>query len=258
MSTLFTLSRTPRRRNRNAWQCPILLVFSLLCCGMNIAWCLGHTQRLPLHHRLHTRRRALATELQRKSANAAEECVVDENMALVCNDRVITPLEFLDQDGVVDPYQVLGVKFLASEAKIREAYLKVCKVHHPDLHGGEESYEWQMASRAYQILRDPQQRSKYDVRRATRSIFDLAGNLFKVGFAVAQAVATVTVAAVEAVKISISGSSGLPETSSVPASPVSEEATLLDGETHAVREPAGSATTETAARMEVPVEKYDK
>lgn len=41
------------------------------------------------------------------------------------------------QHGFSDPYEVLGLHHGAGKAEIRKAWAKMCKEHHPDLHGGD-------------------------------------------------------------------------------------------------------------------------
>ena len=63
-----------------------------------------------------------------------------------------------------DPYTVLGVAKTASEADIQKAYRKLAKAHHPDLNPGNAEAEerFKAASAAYQLLKDPEQRARFD------------------------------------------------------------------------------------------------
>jgi len=71
-------------------------------------------------------------------------------------------LDFLDDAARLDPYQVLNISFLSGRRSIRQAYARLCKQHHPDLNGGQESLDWMMIRRAYRILTDPEERIAYD------------------------------------------------------------------------------------------------
>ena len=67
--------------------------------------------------------------------------------------------------GQVDPYAELRVSRDASSEEIRRAYRQVARRHHPDVNrdpGGPERFG--AAARAYEILRDPAARARYDNR----------------------------------------------------------------------------------------------
>jgi DnaJ-class molecular chaperone len=63
-----------------------------------------------------------------------------------------------------DPYKVLGVANDAEQAEISQAYRKLAKELHPDLNPGDRTAEerFKTVSAAYQILKDPEQRKRYD------------------------------------------------------------------------------------------------
>jgi molecular chaperone DnaJ len=63
-----------------------------------------------------------------------------------------------------DYYDVLGVSPDASEAEIKKAYRRKAMEHHPDRNEGSKGAEakFKEAAEAYEVLRDPQQRSSYD------------------------------------------------------------------------------------------------
>ena len=63
-----------------------------------------------------------------------------------------------------DPYKILGVARDASQEDIRKAYRKLAKELHPDLHPGEKDAEtrFKQVSAAYNLLKDPEQRARYD------------------------------------------------------------------------------------------------
>ncbi|PIE14831.1 MAG: molecular chaperone DnaJ [Rhodobacterales bacterium] len=62
------------------------------------------------------------------------------------------------------PYDALGVDQSASDAQIKKAYRKIAKDCHPDLNPGDPAAEakFKAASAAYDFLKDPEQRRRYD------------------------------------------------------------------------------------------------
>ena len=68
------------------------------------------------------------------------------------------PIEFKDY------YKILGVPRSASQDDIKKAFRKLAREYHPDVakdkKGGEEKFK--EINEAYEVLGDPQNRSKYD------------------------------------------------------------------------------------------------
>jgi molecular chaperone DnaJ len=60
-----------------------------------------------------------------------------------------------------DPYTTLGVNKNASADEIKKAYRKLAHQHHPDKKGGNEA-KFKEINEAYQILSDPDKKSRYD------------------------------------------------------------------------------------------------
>lgn len=63
-----------------------------------------------------------------------------------------------------DYYDVLGVSRDASEGDLKKAYRKLAMQYHPDRNKGDEeaAKKFKEASEAYEVLRDPQKRQRYD------------------------------------------------------------------------------------------------
>lgn len=63
-----------------------------------------------------------------------------------------------------DYYKILGVEKTASAEEIKKAYKKVAVKYHPDRNPGDKEAEekFKQAAEAYEILRDPEKRARYD------------------------------------------------------------------------------------------------
>ena len=63
-----------------------------------------------------------------------------------------------------DYYEVLGVSKTATEAEIKNAYKKMAIKYHPDRNPGDKEAEekFKEAAEAYDVLRDPDKRARYD------------------------------------------------------------------------------------------------
>jgi len=63
-----------------------------------------------------------------------------------------------------DYYEVLGVSKSADETELKKAYRKLAMKYHPDRNKGDATAEkkFKEASEAYDVLRDPQKRQRYD------------------------------------------------------------------------------------------------
>ncbi|ORY50828.1 DnaJ-domain-containing protein [Rhizoclosmatium globosum] len=65
-----------------------------------------------------------------------------------------------------DPYRVLGINRSASEDEVKKAYRKAALQHHPDKCAPEDKEQaeirFRAISEAYEILKDPTMRQRYD------------------------------------------------------------------------------------------------
>ena len=66
----------------------------------------------------------------------------------------------------IDYYEILGISKTASDKEVKQAYRKLARQHHPDLHQGDAKAKaeekFKLINEAYEVLGDPEKRSKYD------------------------------------------------------------------------------------------------
>lgn len=61
----------------------------------------------------------------------------------------------------MNPYKTLDVDQKADQETIKKAYRDASKIHHPDLHQGDDT-KMKELNHAYMILSDPEKRKRYD------------------------------------------------------------------------------------------------
>lgn len=64
-------------------------------------------------------------------------------------------------------YDILNIKFTATETDIKIAYRKLAKIHHPDLNKKADGKKFIEITRAYQTLINPVSRKEYDLKQGT-------------------------------------------------------------------------------------------
>jgi curved DNA-binding protein CbpA len=69
----------------------------------------------------------------------------------------------------LDPYATLGVPRGASERQVQQAYRRLARRYHPDLHPDAKTTEpMQRVNQAWEILSSPTRRASYDAESASR------------------------------------------------------------------------------------------
>src|SRR5947209_2145238 len=92
-----------------------------------------------------------------------------------------------------DYYEVLGVRREADDEEIKKAYRQLAMKYHPDRNVGDAEAEenFKEAAEAYEVLRDPEKRQRYDRYghagldglnvphfHDAQNVFDLFGDIF--------------------------------------------------------------------------------
>jgi DnaJ-class molecular chaperone len=83
-----------------------------------------------------------------------------------------------------DPYELLGINRTAGADDIKQAYRKLAKQLHPDLHPGDAGVElrFKQVSSAYDLLSDPKKRARYDRGEIDANGSERPGGRFHRGF----------------------------------------------------------------------------
>jgi len=62
-----------------------------------------------------------------------------------------------------DHYKTLEINRQATQKQVKKAYLRLCKIHHPDKNRTQDTAEFQRVSKAYVVLSNTDRRRQYDV-----------------------------------------------------------------------------------------------
>ena len=81
-----------------------------------------------------------------------------------------------DSKKFIDLYEILEIDIDSSPEEIKSAYLKLCKVHHPDRGG--ESDKFEEVTRAYEILYDKKNRKEYDLYYLNKNSSEFTSDSF--------------------------------------------------------------------------------
>ena len=81
-----------------------------------------------------------------------------------------------------DYYDVLGVAPGAGADEIRRAYRQLARRYHPDISGEDRAAAFIEASRAYEVLRDPERRRSYDANLVAGTRADWLGDEVAIDF----------------------------------------------------------------------------
>src|SRR5262245_25020737 len=96
--------------------------------------------------------------------NTCSWCYTFERVTRVLRLPWLSSLAFgVQRSTVIDYYRILGVKTTASQAEIKSAYRKLARKSHPDVNpNSEAARQFNLVSKAYHTLNDPQERVFYD------------------------------------------------------------------------------------------------
>jgi DnaJ-class molecular chaperone len=67
-------------------------------------------------------------------------------------------------------YRILGIEIDATLAQVKTAFRKIARIAHPDVAGADPELTafFTAASEAYEVLRDPERRARYDARHSRK------------------------------------------------------------------------------------------
>ena len=66
-------------------------------------------------------------------------------------------------------YEIFDVSSSATQKEIKQQYLKKTKIYHPDVYKGQDTGRYTQILKAYEVLRNPVKRSKYDKELQSRA-----------------------------------------------------------------------------------------
>ena len=66
---------------------------------------------------------------------------------------------------VLDYYAVLEIPSTATQGEIKRSYRRLARLHHPDLNQQARDSHIKRLNEAYEVLREPAKRAKYDAQR---------------------------------------------------------------------------------------------
>lgn len=77
-------------------------------------------------------------------------------------------------------YEILQINEAATDAEIKKAYRKLCKILHPDLHNNskEANVIFNLLHEAYETLSSPEKRRSYNPNQQSSSTFDISNEKY--------------------------------------------------------------------------------